>query len=332
MTACQGAVTLRTMSTIRWGILSTGRIANTFAQGLEVLSDQRVAAVGSRSLASAERMASAYGARAHGSYEELAADPEVDAIYVATPHSRHMEDTLLCLGAGKPVLCEKPLALNEAQGRQMIDRARERGVFLMEAMWTRFNPVTARVRQLIASGSIGEVRSITGDFGFRGEFDPSGRLFDPHLAGGSLLDVGVYCVAYASMIYGDEPEAIVALDDRGSTGIDEQCAWIQRHAGGRMANLSSAVRTDTAQQMVICGTKGMIVVPRFFYADRLVLNGVEEAIPLEGNAYHYQAIEVQRCLAEGLLESPVISHDESLAILRTMDRIRAELGLRYPGE
>jgi predicted dehydrogenase len=314
VTACQGAVTLRTMSTIRWGILSTGRIANTFAQGLEVLSDQRVAAVGSRSLASAERMASAYGARAHGSYEELASD------------------TLLCLGAGKPVLCEKPLALNEAQGRQMIDRARERGVFLMEAMWTRFNPVTARVRQLIASGSIGEVRSITGDFGFRGEFDPSGRLFDPHLAGGSLLDVGVYCVAYASMIYGDEPEAIVALDDRGSTGIDEQCAWIQRHAGGRMANLSSAVRTDTAQQMVICGTKGMIVVPRFFYADRLVVNGVEEDIPLEGNAYHYQAIEVQRCLAESLLESPVISHDESLAILRTMDRIRAELGLRYPGE
>lgn len=320
------------MSNLRWGILSTGRIAHTFAEGLEVLPDQHVAAVGSRSLASAERMAGQYGARAHASYEALAADPEVDAIYVATPHSRHMEDTLLCLDAGKPVLCEKPLALNEAQGRTMIDRARERGVFLMEAMWTRFNPVTARVRQLVSSGAIGEVRSITGDFGFRGEFDPKGRLFDPSLAGGSLLDVGVYCVAYASMLYGDEPEAIVALDDRGPTGIDEQCAWIQRHPGGRMANLSSAVRTDTAQQMVICGTEGMIVVPRFFYAESLVLNGVTEAMPYEGNAYHYQAVEVQRCLQEGLLESPIISHDESLAILRTMDRIRAELGLHYPGE
>lgn len=320
------------MKPFRWGILSTGRIAHTFAEGLAALPHHQVAAVGSRRLEKAKAMADPLGARAHGSYEALAADPELDAIYVATPHSRHLEDALTCLEGGKHVLCEKPLTINEQQGARLVQRARDLDRFLMEAMWTRFNPVTVRVRELVSSGALGELRSIHADFGFRGDFDPKGRLFDPDLAGGALLDVGVYCVAYVSMLFGTEPEEVVALADMGSTGVDEQCAWVQRHPGARMASLSCAVRTDTPQELIACGTEGTLRVPQFWSPERLQVNGAWEEIKVEGNGYHYQAAEVERCVRAGLRESPVIPHEESLAIARTMDRVRAEIGLRYPGE
>ncbi|MFN8568711.1 MAG: Gfo/Idh/MocA family oxidoreductase [Kouleothrix sp.] len=190
------------MSIIRWGILGTGSIAGQFARGLAALDDAKLVAVGSRTAAAAAGFAQRVGAeRAHGSYAELAHDPQVDAIYIATPHPLHHANTLLCLGAGKAVLCEKPFAINAGEAAAMIDAARARGLFLMEAMWTRFLPHMLRLRELLAAGVIGELRMLQADFGFRTEFNPHSRLFDPALGGGALLDVGIYPVSLASMLW-----------------------------------------------------------------------------------------------------------------------------------
>ena len=270
--------------------------------------------------------------RAHGSYADLAADGDLDAIYVATPHSRHLEDTLLCLEAGTPVLCEKPLALSEAQGRRMVGAARERGVFLMEAMWTRFNPAMVELRRLLAEGGLGAPRQLAADFGFRLEFDPDHRLFDPALGGGALLDVGVYCLALARMVFGADPEELTGAATLCETGVDEQCVISARYPGGGLARLSAAVCVDTPQEAVLCCEGGRVRVPFFWRPDELVVDGERRPFPVAGNGYHYQALEVAARVRAGELESPVISHDESLAILRTMDRLRAQWGVRYPTE
>ncbi len=321
------------MERFRWGILGTGRIANKFAAGLADVEGAELAAIGSRTREGAELFGSKWNVRKrHASYSALAADPEVDAIYVSTPHSLHCENTLLCLEAGKPVLCEKPFAMNAAQAEEMIRSARSRRRFLMEGMWTRWNPVTLRVRELVREGAIGAPRMLSCDLGFRAAFDPASRLFDPARGGGALLDVGVYCVAYAHMIFGAAPEQVAGLADRGSTGVDEQSACILRYESGALAVLSSAVRTTTPMEATICGTEGWIRVPHFYDADRLLLNGEEIRIERVGNGFNYEAAEVQRLVRAGKLESDVLPLDESLAILRTLDRIRAQWGLRYPAD
>ena len=214
------------MEKIRWGILSTGNIARQFAHGLAALDDAELVAVGSRSAASADQFGNEFNvANRHASYEALANDPAVDAIYVATPHTLHAANTLLCLRAGKAVLCEKPFAINAAETAAMIAEARTRGLFLMEAMWTRFLPHMVRIRALIHAGAIGDVRMLNSTFGFRTEFDPKGRLFDPALGGGALLDVGIYPVSFASMVFGT-PTFITSHATIGATGVDEQVAMI----------------------------------------------------------------------------------------------------------
>jgi predicted dehydrogenase len=321
------------MERFRWGILGTGRIANKFAAGLADVEGAELVAVGSRSREGAEAFGSKWNLRKrHASYAALAADAEVDAIYVSTPHNLHCENTLLCLEAGKPVLCEKPFAMNAPQVEEMIRCARQRGVFLMEGMWTRWNPVTVRVRELVREGAIGSPRMLQCDLGFRAPFDPGSRLFDLALGGGALLDVGVYCVAYAHMIFGAAPEEVVGLADRGATGADEQSACILRFGDGALAVLSSAVRTNTPVEATISGTDGSIRVPRFYDADRLFLKGEEILVERAGNGFNYEAAEVQRLVRAGKLESDVLPLDESLAILRTLDRIRAQWGLRYPAD
>lgn len=328
-----------TGSSIRWGILSTGRIAGVFAEALQSLDDARLVAVGSRDADSAAAFGDRFNIpRRYASYEELAADPDVDIIYVATPHALHAENCLLCLRHGKAVLCEKPFTINARQAAEVIAVARERGIFLMEAMWTRFLPAIVRLRELLAAGAIGEVRMIASDFGFRASVDPRSRLFDPALGGGSLLDVGVYPVSLTSMIFGGEPERIATLAHFGSTGVDEEAAMILGYSGGRMAMLWSAIRTETPHETTIMGADGMIRVhPQWWRARTLTLirsGHADEVIdaPYSGNGYQYEAIEAMRCLRAGLTESPVMPLDETLGIMRTMDAIRRQWGLAYPME
>ncbi len=323
---------------IRWGIIGTGGIARLFARGLEQLTDAELVAVGSRSQQSADEFGDTFNVpRRHASYEALAADPDVDVVYVSTPHPFHYENSLLCLDAGKAVLCEKPFTINAAEAGALIARAREKRLFLMEAMWTRFFPAAYRLRELLAQGVIGDVRMLQADFGFRAAFDPKNRLFAPALGGGALLDVGVYVVSFASMVLG-APRHAVGLADLGATGVDEQSAMVLGYDGGRLAVLSSAVRTETPQEVLIYGTQGRIRVHRkFFQPQKLTVevSGAEHTeieMPMQGNGYHYQAVEVARCLRAGLLESEVMPLDETLTIMQTLDRIRAPWGLKYPTE
>lgn len=325
-------------SRLRWGIVGTGNIAQQFARGLALLPDAQLVAVGSRSQAAADAFAQSFGGpRAYPSYEALAQDPEVQAVYVATPHPLHHANTLMCLRAGKHVLCEKPFTLNAGQLAELIAEARARRLFLMEAMWTRFLPALVQVRLLLEAGAIGEARAVTADFGFRAPFDPSSRLFDPALGGGALLDVGIYPISFASMVLG-APQQISALAHLGETGVDEQAAVTLGHSGGRLALLFAATRTESQREAFVLGTGGQIKVHSPWYVpSRVTLSrpdrGDEEfELPISGNGYQYEAAEVARCLREGRLESPVMPLDESLTIMQTLDAIRAQWGLRYPGE
>lgn len=323
--------------TTKWGILGTGNIAAQFARGLEALGDAELVAVGSRRQASAQTFTESLGgARAHGSYEAFAADSEVEAVYIATPHTLHAENSLLCLAQGKAVLCEKPLTLNAGEAKIVVDAARSHGHFLMEAMWTRFFPLLTTIRELIAADRIGEPRLLQADFGFRTTFDPEHRLFNPALGGGALLDVGVYPVSFASFILGS-PSAVKSSAALGETGVDEQNAIILEHPNGALALLSSAIRTDTEQAALIVGTKGRIRLHApWWKPEKLTLytDAGEEVIssPLTHNGYAYEAAEVARCLQEGALESPLMPLDETLAIMQTLDTCRAQWGLHYPGE
>ena len=326
------------MEPIRWGILSTGNIAVQFARGLAALPDAELVAVGSRSQESADRFGDQFQvAHRHASYEALANDPAVDAIYVATPHPMHAENTLLCLRAGKAVLCEKPFALNAAQAEQMINEARSRGLFLMDAMWTRFLPHMVRLRELVQQQAIGELRMLTADFGFRTEFDPKSRLFDPALGGGALLDVGVYPATFASMLFGT-PRSVVSQAQLGATGVDEQSALVLGYEGGQLALLSCAVRTDTAQEAMLYGSSGWIKLHSPWWGPTsLTLKQAGQAeqtltFAIVGNGYNYEAAEVAACIRAGRTESAIMPLDETLAVIHTLDTIRSQWGLHYPGE
>jgi predicted dehydrogenase len=323
--------------TVRWGILGPGRIARKFALALRESEDAILAAVGSRSRDRAEAFAREYGApTGHDSYEALAGDPQVDAVYVATPHPFHLPHTVLCLSAGKHVLCEKPLALNAAQGERMIEAAREADRLLMEAMWTRFLPTMARVRGLLAEGAIGEPRLLTADFGFRAPFDPASRLFDPALGGGALLDLGVYPLSLALMLFG-EPARITSAVNLGTTGVDEEAAILLHHEHGEMAVLTASSRLATPGRARIHGTGGWIRIhPPWQGSTRLTVGSgdAEETLdlPHRGGGFAHQVEAFMDLLREGRRDSPVMPLAGSLAVMRTMDAMRAQWGLRYPGE
>jgi predicted dehydrogenase len=327
-----------TRGTIRWGILGCGRIAGLFAEGLQAVPDAELVAVGSRSTENAEAFGEKYGvARRHASYEALAADPDVDLVYVATPHQLHRESTLLCLNNGKGVLCEKPFAINSAETAEMIATAREKNLFLMEAMWTRFSPVMTAVRDLIASGAIGEVRMVSADFGFRATPPNPHRLFDPAYGGGALMDVGVYVTSFASMILGT-PNRVVSQLTVGEQGVDEQAAFILGYESGALAILSAAIRTSTPQVATVMGTEGRIDIHSLWWRPTrfTLVNPGKDPIHFEpertGNGYNYEAIEAGRCLREELTESPVMPLEETAAIIATLDEIRRQAGIVFPME
>lgn len=320
---------------VRWGILSAGRIANHFVSDLKRTPDAKAIAVAARSAQRAAAFATKHGIpRAYGSYEELAKDPDIDVIYVGTTHNFHRAHTLLCLENGKHVLCEKPFALNAAEARQMITCAHEKKLFLMEAMWSRFNPVYMRAMRWVNDGLIGEVRMLKADFGFRAPWEPERRLLNPALGGGSILDVGIYPIALASHLFGLQPSHIQALAFLGTTGVDEQASMILKYTHGQLAVLSSAVRTRIPNNALIIGTEGMIWMPMFWRA-RLALLWHPRKLPriTWGRAgYQFEATEVGQCIREKKMESTVIPLDESLALMETMDQIREKIGLKYPEE
>ena len=325
-------------SKIRWGIIGTGNIARQFAVGLEALSDAELAAVGSR----AKDTANAFGDLFHvpkryASYQSLAADPDVDVVYVATPHNLHKENTLMCLNAGKSVLCEKPFAINASEAMEMIRLARERRLFLMEAMWTRFFPLMSRLRDMLRGGFIGELRMLMADFGYRVSMDPTNRSLNLKFGGGGMLDVGIYPLSLAYWLFG-KPKRITGMATLGETGVDEQSAVILGFGNGGIAIIASAARTETPQVADVLGTKGRIFIHSpWWRPDALTLSiqGKSEEvikIPFEGNGYSYEAAEVGRCIREGRVESETMSLDETLSIMKTMDEIRAQWGLKYPME
>jgi predicted dehydrogenase len=323
---------------VRWGILGTGAIARQFVQGLRSLSEAEVLAVGSRSRASAQEFADKRNIpRRHASYDDLASDPDVDVVYIATPHPLHAENATLCLEAGKAVLCEKPFSVNAAEAERVVELAREKRLFIMEGMWTRFFPLMEEVRQLVSEGTIGELRMLNVDFGFRADLDPASRLFDQKLGGGALLDVGVYCVSFASMILG-RPSGFVSLPHLGETGVDEQASIVLEHEGGRLANLSIGIRTATPQEATVMGTEGYVRIhaPWWRPKSMTIYRPGEESetveAPVSGNGFNYEAAEVIRCLKAGKTESDVMPLDETISVMRTMDSIRAAWGLEYPGE
>ncbi|MGD8901966.1 MAG: Gfo/Idh/MocA family oxidoreductase [Anaerolineae bacterium] len=323
---------------IRWGILGTGWIANEFAQGLMCLPDAELVAVGSRTPESAQRFAERYGVpHRHSGYEALARDAHVDVIYVATPNPLHREHTMLCLEAGKPVLCEKPFALNAREAEDMIRFAREKKLFLMEAMWSRFFPLMGELRTLLAQGAIGDVQILAADLCFHFDFDPSDRRYDPNLGGGALLDLGVYLVSLASMIMGP-PSRIGGLGHLGETGVDEQAGIVLGYEQGQVSTLFTSVRIDSPVEAVIIGTGGRIRLhPMWIHPNKLTLSvaGQEPTTierPFDGNGYQFEAAEVMRCLRAGKLENDVMTLNETLSIIQTMDAIRAQWGLKFPGE
>ena len=323
---------------IRWGILGPGGIARKFATGLKAIPDTEIVAVGSRNFQRTNTFADTFNVpHRHDGYVELANNPEVDVVYVATPHPFHKECAMLCLEAGKAVLCEKPFTVDAEQAKALIASARTSKRFLMEAMWTRFIPVMTKVWEWLVDGAIGELRMLTADFGNCVELSVEnleGRLFRPELAGGALLDIGVYTVSLASMVFGT-PTKIESLAHIGETGVDEQAAILLGYDAGQIANLSCAITTRTAHEARIFGTKGAIHIPNFSRATSATLEIIgkeplQVEIPFIANGYEYQAIEVINCLRKGKLESDIMPLDESLSIIKTMDTVRAQWGLEYP--
>ena len=340
------------MDKIRWGILGTGYIANQFAEGLSSLDDVQLVAVGSRKQTSAETFGEKWRVpHRHDSYEALANDPDVDVIYVSTPHPFHHENTLLCLNSGKHVLVEKPFAMNARQTQEMLDLARKRGLFLMEAMWTRYLPAMVQVRKWISDGEIGDVRLIRAHFSFMAPFDPKSRLFAPELGGGALLDAGIYPISFAHMILGT-PHTISSTISPGKTGTDDCSSYMFGYDGGKTALLSSGVQLAIPVEADVFGTKGYIKVhepwlrPRVITLakppasgsdSKLIYDGIlfdKQTVypPTRGNGYNYEAAEVGQCIRTGRSESTIMPLEETLAIMKILDTIRAQWKLTYPDE
>ena len=322
--------------TFRWGVIGTGFIADTFVRDLVLLPDHAVVAVGSRSREAADTFADRHAIpHRHASYADLVADPEVDAVYVATPHPGHHDAALLGIEAGKAVLVEKPFTMDADEARSLVAAARARGTFLMEAMWTRFLPHMAAVRDIVASGRLGELVLVTADHGQWFHEDPAHRLFAPELGGGALLDLGIYPVSFASMVLGT-PASVHAVSDPSFTPVDAQTSMVLRYAGGAHASLTTTLRASTPCLASVSGTEGRIEITSTFYAPapfRVVpRDGAVEMhnIHVAGHGMRFEAAEVGRCVREGRTESPLLPLDETVSIMETLDEVRRQIGLVYP--
>ena len=324
---------------VRWGFLGAGWIADRMGPDLVASPHNQLVAIGARSAARAADLAGVLGvdARSYGSYDELVNDPEVDVVYVATPHSYHHEHALLALRAGKSVLVEKAFTLTASDAREVIAEARARDLFCMEAMWMRTNPLVRQARKLVADGGIGEVLSVTADHGQRFPFDPRGRLFAMDLGGGALLDLGVYSVTAAWLFLG-RPDAVTATGALSPTGSDLTTAMQWSYADGRFAHVSCTTRSLTPTTATVIGTDGWLRLERPFYdPPRIVVSttdGGERTIEAGDNPHPYihEVDEVARCLRAGTLESELMTWADTVGIMELMDDARRQLGVRYAAD
>lgn len=320
---------------VRWGILGPGGIAEKFAADLHLVDGAELAAVGSRSADKAAEFAKRFGFdRAHGSYAELAADPDVDVVYVATPHSFHFDAAMTCIQAGKAVLVEKPITLDLVSAARLVQAAHSSGVFLMEAMWMRVNPAIRKIAELVEEGAIGWVSAIHADFGLQGPFAAEHRLRDPRLGGGALLDLGVYPIHLVHLIMGT-PASVQAWAHLTPERVDENTGVLLGYQQGAVAALTCSINGASRNAASITGTDGRIDLPVEFYMPReFTLNRPGRAaetfqFPFEGIGYQFEAAEVQRCLLAGELESPLMTHATTLEIMTLLDTIRDEIGVVY---
>lgn len=328
------------MEKIRWGILGCGKIAHKFAADLALVDDAVLSAVASRDELRSRDFAKTYGAlNAYFSYEELVSSDQVDVIYIATPHGFHHEHALLCLNHGKAVLCEKALALNSRQVLEMIETARRKKVFLMEAFWTKFLPQYQRLLEIVRSGAVGDLRWIQADFGFNATTPTPQRLYDPLLGGGALLDIGIYPVFLAVSLLG-RPSTLKAQMDAYPSGVDRQIAMSLHFDKGVLASLSATFEADTPVEAVVSGTKGFVRMKNRFHnasSELELVLGKEppQEVPVKresGSGYQFEARHVNECLRKGLIESPVMSHADSILLMETLDRLREQCGIQYPAD
>ncbi|WP_439662998.1 Gfo/Idh/MocA family protein [Lentzea sp. HUAS TT2] len=310
-----------------WGVIATGGIAHAVTADM-LKAGATVLAVSSRDIAKAQKFAEHFGIeRAYGDYHDLLADPDVDIVYVATPHGQHHEVVLAALDAGKHVLCEKAFALTVADAEEMIERARSKNLFLMEAMWTRFNPLIRKVHEAIDAGEIGEVRMIRADFGFRHAFSDTDRLWAKEAGGGATLDLGVYPVALTHQFLG-VPKHVHAHGSLAPTEVDADAGIFLAYDNGAHALLSCSLVANTGARAEIVGTLGRIeLVDPMFNPTAVVINGVEHAIEDEG--YQHQIRAVEECVAAGLTESPRITWENTLEVMRTLEEALRQMGVSY---
>lgn len=319
---------------IKWAIIGPGRIAKKFTTSLKEVEDAELYAVASRSLQRATIFAGETGAgKAFGSYEEMLQDEEIDVVYVATPHVFHYEHSLLCLRYGKPVLCEKPFAINREQVESMISTAKEKKLFLMEAMWTPFLPHIKYLMEILDSGKYGKIKKLTADFGFDAAFDEDGRLFKKSLGGGSLLDIGIYPVFLALHTLG-MPERIEAKATMGSTGVDEDCDILFSYPNGARAVLKSSITEDTPITAVFEMEKATInIAPRWHNPSTVSITTSEgtetKSFDVASFGYEFEARHVQEMLRQGRTESYVMTFQKSLELISLLDKIRREIKLEY---
>lgn len=320
-----------------WGILGPGRIANQFAEGLKVIDGAVLYAVASTNLQRARVFAEKYrGEKTYGSYEDLVNDPKVDAVYIATPHRSHYENILLCLNAGKSVLCEKPMNVNSAETAELIKIAGQKKVFLMEALWSVYLPIYNQIRQWLNDGAIGEIKFLASTFGGNVPKDGGDRWLNPELAGGTLLDMGVYPIAISQWVMQQNPTSFSAKSFIGKTGVDELTAVLLQYENGAISQFSSNFFVDGANEFLIFGTKGHISIPEPWSASQATLvSGDQELtvkMPFHGGGFEFETEEAMKCIHQGLMESPLMTWSNTLANMQLMDSIRAEIGLKYPFE
>lgn len=321
---------------IKWGIMGTGRIARVFATALQVVDDSELCAVASRAQSKAEEFASAFNVKkAYGSYEALAADPEIDIIYIATPHNLHMKNTIMAMEHNKHVLCEKPLGINQQEVDQMIEKAASRKRFLMEALWSRFLPNIIKTKELIEEGAIGDIRMMNVIFAFKSANGPEHRHFNVQLCGGTILDIGIYNIFLSLLLFG-KPDRIVAQATLSNQGVDTSCGYIFKYDNELLAVMESSFMYDAPITAEIFGSKGKITLENRWFTPGKVnvdyTDGKKEEFSFEikGNGYELEAIEAAECIRSGKLQSDLWSWKDSRHLVSLMDTIREQCGIVYP--
>ncbi len=320
---------------IKWGIIGLGKIAHIFAHDLALVEQAELFGAASRDGIKAKEFAQRYNTqKSYASYEALAADPEIDVIYIATPHVFHFEHTLLCFENNKSVLCEKPMGMNGIQTQKMIEMSKSKGLFLMEGLWTRFIPATEKLIDLLERKTIGDIIFMRADFGFKAARDLDGRIYNKELGGGSLLDVGIYPI-YLSLLTLGSPNEISAAARFTPSGVDGYCSMMFHYDHQSKASLESSIEANTPTEAHIYGTNGSITLhSKFHHSEKLTLRihgQPEEVVEVKyaGNGYVHEIIEVHRCLRSGLIESEKHSHQRSLDLSEMLERVSDQIGLNY---